>query len=130
MFYLPFSLSYSSSIQLFRSSSNFLFSLHHHHNHHISVVFPPLPPQHNRSFPSSFGPPFQNEDRCSAFDMEIIFHSHANKTYFHKKGCAPSLILKARVFRTRKCPVRFHCILFMDQDKDLTSSAFMHSSAS
>ena len=29
--------------------------------------------------------------------MEIIFHSHANKTHFHKKGCAPSLILKVRV---------------------------------
>ena len=26
--------------------------------------------------------------------MEIIFHSHASKTHFHKKGCAPSLILK------------------------------------
>ena len=34
--------------------------------------------------------------------MEIIFHSHANKTHFHKKGCAPSLILKVRVFGTRK----------------------------
>ena len=22
---------------------------------------------------------------CSAFDMEMIFHSHANKTDFHKK---------------------------------------------
>ena len=30
--------------------------------------------------------------------MEIIFHSHANKTHFHKKGCATSLILKVRVF--------------------------------
>ena len=37
--------------------------------------------------------------------MEIIFHSHANKTHFHKKGCAPSLILKVRVFGTRKWPV-------------------------
>ena len=37
--------------------------------------------------------------------MEIIFHSHANKTYFHKKSCAPSLILKVRVFGTRKWPV-------------------------
>ena len=37
-------------------------------------------------FPSSPGPLFQNEGRwCSAFDMEIIFHSHANKTHFHKK---------------------------------------------
>ena len=37
--------------------------------------------------------------------MEIIFHSHANKTYFHKKGCAPSLILKVRVFGARKWPI-------------------------
>ena len=36
--------------------------------------------------------------------MEMIFHSHANKTHFHKKGCALSLILKARVFGTRKWP--------------------------
>ena len=38
------------------------------------------------------GPLFQNEGRRSAFDMEIIFHSHANQTHFHKKGCAPFLI--------------------------------------
>ena len=56
----------------------------------------------NRPFPSSPGPLFQNQGRCSAFDMETIFHSHANKTHFHKKGCAPSLILKVRVFGTRK----------------------------
>ena len=24
--------------------------------------------------------------------MEIIFHSHANKTHFHKKGCAPKKV--------------------------------------
>ena len=59
----------------------------------------------NKPFPSSPGPLFQNEGRCSAFDMEIIFHSHANKTHFHKKGCAPSLILKVRVFGTRKWPI-------------------------
>ena len=51
------------------------------------------------------GPLFQNEARCSAFDMEIIFHSHANNTHFHEKGCAPSLILKVRVFGTRKWPI-------------------------
>ena len=39
--------------------------------------------------------------------MEIIFHSHANKTHFHKKGCAPGLILKVRVFGTRKWPFYF-----------------------
>ena len=59
----------------------------------------------NRLFPSSPGPLFQNEGRCSAFDMEMIFHSHANKTHFHKKGCAPSLILKVRVFGTWKWPI-------------------------
>ena len=56
-------------------------------------------------FPSSRGLLFQNEVKCSAFDMEIIFHSHANKTHFHKKGCAPSFILKVRVFGTRKWPI-------------------------
>ena len=40
---------------------------------------------------------YQNEVKCSAFDMEIIFHSHANKTHFHKKGCVLGL--------TRKWPV-------------------------
>ena len=59
----------------------------------------------NRSFPSSPGPLFQNEGRCSVFDIEIIFLSHTNKTHFHKKGCAPSLILKVRVSGTRKWPI-------------------------
>ena len=59
----------------------------------------------NWPFPTSPGPLFQNEGKCSAFDMEIIFHSHANKTHFHKKGYASSLILKVRVFGTRKCPI-------------------------
>ena len=36
--------------------------------------------------------------------MEIIFHSHAKKTHFHKKGCAPSLILIQRPGGTRKWP--------------------------
>ena len=58
-----------------------------------------------RPFPSSPGPLFQNEGRCSAFDMEITFHSHTNKTHFHMKGCAPSLILEVRVFGTRKWPI-------------------------
>ena len=37
--------------------------------------------------------------------MEIIFHSHVNKTHFHKKGCPPRLILKVRVFGPRKWPI-------------------------
>ena len=57
---------------------------------------------HSRVAP---GPLFQNEGRCSAFDMQIIFHSHANKTHLLEKSCAPSLILKVRVFGTRKWPI-------------------------
>ena len=35
--------------------------------------------------------------------MELIFHSHENKTHFHKKASwAPGLILKERVVGTRK----------------------------
>ena len=45
----------------------------------------------NRPFPSSPGPPYQNEVKCSAFDVEMIFNSHANKTHFHKKGCGLGL---------------------------------------
>ena len=59
----------------------------------------------NRPCPSFPGPLFPNESRCSAFDMEIIFHSRANETHFHKKDCAPSLILKMSVFGTRKWPI-------------------------
>ena len=43
-------------------------------------------PSHNRGpFPSSPGPLYQNEVKCSTFDMEVIFHSRANKTHFHKR---------------------------------------------
>ena len=60
----------------------------------------------NRPFPSSPGPLYQNEVKRSTFDMRMIFHSQANKTHFHKKGCALGLILKVRVFGTRKWPIR------------------------
>ena len=39
--------------------------------------------------------------------MEMIFHSHPNKTHFHKKACALGLILKVRVLGTRKWPIAF-----------------------
>ena len=66
-----------------------------------------------RPFPSSPGSLFQNEVKYSAFDiplwllfdMEMIFHSHANKTHFPKRGCALSLNLKVRAFGTRKWPI-------------------------
>ena len=43
--------------------------------------------------------------KCSTFDMEMILHSHANKSHFHKNGCALDLILIVRVFGIRKWPV-------------------------
>ena len=52
------------------------------------------------------GPLYQKEVKCSAFDMEMIFHSHVSKTHFHKKGCALGLILKLRVFGTRWRPIQ------------------------
>ena len=58
--------------------------------------------------------------RCSAFDMEIIFHCHANKTHFRKKGCVPSLLLKVRVFGTRKWHIAQGCCLLTC----ITSSEF------
>ena len=61
--------------------------------------------QANRPFPSSPGPLYQNEVRCSTFDMEMIFYSHANKTHFHKKGWAPNLVLIQRPGGTRKWPI-------------------------
>ena len=43
------------------------------------------------------GPLNQNEVKCSVFDMELIFHSHANETHFRKKCSALGLILKVRL---------------------------------
>ena len=60
----------------------------------------------NRPLPSFPWPLYQNEVKCSAFDMEIIFNSLASETHFHKKGCALSLILKVRVFGTRMWPIQ------------------------
>ena len=37
--------------------------------------------------------------------MKMIFNYDANKTHFHNKGFALSLVLKVRFFRTRKWPI-------------------------
>ena len=39
----------------------------------------------NRPFPSSPGPLYQNEVKCSALDMEMIFHSNEMKLIFPRK---------------------------------------------
>ena len=43
---------------------------------------------HNKPFPSNPKPPFQNEAKCEAIDTKMILNSHANKSYFPKKGLA------------------------------------------
>ena len=56
-----------------------------------------------RLFPSCPKPLFQSEAVCK--DIALIFflfYTHANKTHFHKKGFALSLVLKVRVFGVRK----------------------------
>ena len=52
----------------------------------------------NRFFASSPGPLYKNI-KFSAFDKKTIFHSHANKTPFHKKGCALAIGLILNVMR-------------------------------
>ena len=43
-----------------------------------------------RTFPSFPGPLYQNEVKCSAFDMEMIFYSHMQRLcswpHFESKG--------------------------------------------
>ena len=52
----------------------------------------------NRPFPSSKKPHFQNEAKCEAIDMKMIFNYYANISHFHNKGFALSLVLKVRFF--------------------------------
>ena len=59
---------------------------------------------YNRPLPWCSKPLFQSEARCEAIDVKMIYYiySHANKTPFHKKGFALTLVLKVRIFGTRK----------------------------
>ena len=50
---------------------------------------------------------FQSEAKCEAIDMKMIFNYDANKTHFHNKGFALSLVLKVRFFGTRKWPIGY-----------------------
>ena len=59
----------------------------------------------NRPFPSSKKSHFQNEAKCEAIDMKMIFNYYANISHFHNKGFALSLVLKVRFFGTRKWPI-------------------------
>ena len=47
-------------------------------------------------------PKVQSEAKCEAIDMKIPFYSHANRTHYHMKVFAVSLVLKVKDFETRK----------------------------
>ena len=66
---------------------------------------------YNRPLPWCSKPRFQSEARCEAIDVKMIYYkySHANKTHFHKKGFALTLVLRVRIFGTRKWPVSWLC---------------------
>ena len=64
----------------------------------------------NRLFPSCFKPLIQSEAKVVAIDITRIFYFHANITHFHKKGFAPSLVLKVIVFGTRKWSIKVNAI--------------------
>ena len=61
----------------------------------------------NRPFPSSKKSHFQSEAKCEAIDMKMSLNYDANKTQFHNKGFALSLVLKVRFFGTRKWPINY-----------------------
>ena len=59
----------------------------------------------NRPFPNSKKSRFQSEAKCEAIDMEMIVNYNVNKTHFHNKSFALSIVLKVRYFGTRKWPI-------------------------
>ena len=58
-----------------------------------------------RPFPSCSNIFFLSEAEWEVIDVKMILYFHANKTYFHKKGFALSLVYRVRVFVTRKWSV-------------------------
>ena len=57
---------------------------------------------------------FLKEFKYEVFDKELIFNYHANKSYFHMKYFALSLILKARVLEIRKWSTYRYRLMFID----------------
>ena len=53
-------------------------------------------------FSSSKKSHFQSEAKCEAIETKMSFNYDANKTHFHNKGLALSLVLKVRILELRK----------------------------
>ena len=65
-------------------------------------------------FPSSPGPLYQNELSTSPLIWKLFFIlMRIKRMHFHKKGCAPGLILKVRFFGTRKRPIEDRFVMVM-----------------
>ena len=71
------------------------------------MTHPKKKPKRNRPFPSSPRPLYQDEVKCSAFDVEMIFHTHVNKIISRMKSCALGLISKVGIFGIRKWPIHY-----------------------
>ena len=56
----------------------------------------------NWPFPSFPKPLFQSEAKVETIDTKMIFYSHGNTTYYHKRRFTLRLGLKVRVFGTPK----------------------------
>ena len=63
----------------------------------------------NSPFSSCLKPLFQSEAKCEAIDMKMIVFFSWTKNSLHKKGFSFRLVLKVRVFGTRKWHVAIHC---------------------
>ena len=48
---------------------------------------------------------FQGEAKCEFIDMKTYFYFHVNKTHFHNKSFAFSLVLKVESLGIQKWPV-------------------------
>ena len=83
---------------------------------------------HKGHYPSFPKPQFQSEAKCKAIDM----YSPANKTHFHKKGFALSLVLKGKRFGNRRWSIAKLQALFaflVCLIRDPTRSRFRHLTA-
>ena len=78
----------------------------------------------NRPFPSSKKFHFQNEAKCETFVVEMSFNYDANKPHFHNKGFALSLVLKVKLFGTRKWPILFTVNTAIHLNTAMISSEF------
>ena len=73
----------------------------------IDQSFKSVNPPNRPWFPSYPGPLYQNEVKCSAFDIEMICYSLEIKRISTRKVMHLAPILKFRGFGTRKWPIQF-----------------------